>query len=101
MNSQSTSENELWNNTHVQLVRDLEKKGTLWRFNSKHLTLWTDEIIKGNSAGINEEPDWEKHVEVVMVPPNSKRQQSGSPKEEKQNTNHNTFQGVLETTMAL
>lgn len=26
-----SAENELWNEMHVRLVRDLEKRGTLWR----------------------------------------------------------------------
>jgi len=48
------SENELWNDTHITLVQDLEKRGILWRYSSKHLKVWTDCIISGNSGGVNE-----------------------------------------------
>ena len=59
------SDNELWNDTHITLVQDLEKRGTLWRYSSKHLKLWTDCIISGNSGGVNDEPNWEDHIEAV------------------------------------
>ena len=51
-----TGENDLWNDIHCALVRDLEKKGILNRYGVKHLKLWTDQIIEGKSAGIGEEP---------------------------------------------
>ena len=33
---------ELWSHCHTNLLRDLEKKGTLWRYNHRHLKVWTD-----------------------------------------------------------
>lgn len=92
-------ENDLWNQTHVQLVRDLEKRGTIWRYSSKHLTLWTDEILKGNSSGANEEPEWSDHIEAVVVPPKSRRQ--SPPKEQKGNSTEPTSPSTLETLLAL
>ena len=83
MSSTSTvrgSDNELWNETHVALVKYLEKRGTLWRYGAKHLKLWTDEILNGNSGGANDEPLWDKHIDAVSVPPKTKKTQAtGSP----------------------
>lgn len=84
--SANKQENDTWNQTHVYLVRDLERRGYLWRYNTKHLKLWTDEILNGNSSGINEEPDWTKHIEATVVPPKSKRL-SGSPREQQPSNN--------------
>ena len=69
----STSENDLWNDVHVSLVRDLEKRGVMWRYNIHHLKHWTDEIVNGKSSGIGDEPDWDKCVDIVKVPPKNKR----------------------------
>ena len=71
--SGKSADNESWNDIHVALLKDLEKRGTLWRYGTKHLKLWTDEIMSGNSAGINEEPVWEKHIDAVSVPPKMKK----------------------------
>lgn len=65
--------NELWNDTHVALVKDLEKRGTLWRYGTKHLKLWTDQIVSGNSGGASDEPIWEDHIDAVFAPPKTKR----------------------------
>lgn len=76
MNSSSTangSDNEVWNETHIALVQDLEKRGTLWRYSAKHLKLWTDDILSGNSGGINDEPKWEEHIEAISFPPKTKK----------------------------
>lgn len=64
-----TGENDLWNDVHCALVRDLEKKGILNRYGVKHLKLWTDQIIKGQSAGVGEEPKWENYIDQVGIPP--------------------------------
>lgn len=64
-----TDKNELWNDVHCNLVRELEKLGTLQRYGHKHLKLWTDLIIEGKSGGVGEEPAWEKYIDVVGVPP--------------------------------
>ena len=66
-------ENELWNQIHVTLVRDLETKGILWRYGIKHLKLWTDLILDGKCSGAGEEPTWEEYLEPVIVPPKSRR----------------------------
>lgn len=71
-----SAENELWNEMHVGLVRDLEKRGTLWRYGTKHLKLWTDQIVSGTSGGVNDEPVWEEHIDAVLVPPKVKKPQS-------------------------
>jgi hypothetical protein len=60
-NSNKT-ENELWNDIHVSLVRDLEKKGIMWRYNISDLKLLTDMIYEGFLSGIGEEPIWEDHA---------------------------------------
>ena len=64
-----SSENEVWNELHVQLVRDLEKKGVLWRYGVKHLKLWTDLMLTGQVAGVGEEPEWEQHLDKIITPP--------------------------------
>ena len=69
----TSTENELWNDIHYALVRDLEKKGALQRYGVKHLKLWTDLILEGKSAGVGEEPPWEEYIEQVGVPPKSPR----------------------------
>ena len=57
-------QNELWTDEiHVNLVRDLESKGLLWRYGVKHLKLWTDMILGGKCSGVGEEPQWQEHLE--------------------------------------
>ena len=73
-----SSENEVWNELHVQLVRDLEKKGVLWRYGVKHLKLWTDLMLTGQVAGVGEEPEWEQHLDKIITPPKSKRHSSST-----------------------
>lgn len=60
-------DNELWNDIYVVLVKDLEKRGILWRYGIKYFKLWIDEIMSGNLVGINEELVWEKYIDVVFV----------------------------------
>lgn len=67
------SDNEVWNELHVQLVRDLEKRGMLWRYGVKHLKFWTDLVLSGESSGVGEEPDWQQHLDKVHTPPKSRR----------------------------
>lgn len=76
MSSGTQSENEDWNETHLTLVRDLERKGILWRYGVKHLKLWTDMIVDGNLSGVGEEPEWSEHLEAIVVPPKSRRSTS-------------------------
>ena len=52
----STSENDLWNDVHISLVSDLEKRGVMWRYNIHHLKHWTNEIVDGKSSGVGDEP---------------------------------------------
>jgi len=66
------SKNELWNQCHANLLRDLEKKGTLWRYNHRHLKVWTDLISEGKASGVGEEPNWEEHIAYVNIPPKRK-----------------------------
>ena len=61
--------NEIWNNTHIRLVRDLEKKGTFSRYGERHLKLWTDLIVSGTSKGVGDEPLWEEFINEIGVPP--------------------------------
>jgi hypothetical protein len=60
------------------LVRDLERKGILWRYAVKHLKLWTDMIVDGKLSDVGEEPERSEHLEEIIVPPKS-RSQSVSP----------------------
>ena len=69
-------ENDLWNEVHCALVRDLEKKGIVNRYGVKHLKLWTDQIIEGKSAGVGEEPKWENYIDQVGIPPKPPARQS-------------------------
>lgn len=71
-----TGENDLWNEVHCALIRDLEKKCTVNRYGVKHLKLWTDQIIEGKSAGIGEEPQWENYIDKIGVPPKPLARQS-------------------------
>ena len=70
------SKNDLWNDLHCDLVRDLEKKGTISRYSVHHLKLWTDQIIDGRSAGIGDEPKWEEFIELIGVPPKQGREKN-------------------------
>ena len=72
-NNRTAAENELWNDVHVSLVRDLEKKGVMWRYNINHLKHWTDAIVDGKSSGVGDEPDWDKCIDIVRVPPKNMR----------------------------
>ena len=47
--------NGQWNEIHVNLVRNLEKKGTRMRYGTQHLTLWTNMILEGRIS-MEEEP---------------------------------------------
>ena len=71
--SATQEQNELWNEIHVKLVRDLESRGILWRYGVKHLKIWTDMIIDGKCSGVGEEPQWEEHLEQVIIPPKSRK----------------------------
>ena len=62
------SVNEIWNNTHVRLLRDLEKD-TFPRYGVKHLKLWTDLIVSGRSKGVGDKPSWEEFIREIGVPP--------------------------------
>jgi len=75
--SSTKSNNDTWNDVHCELVRDLEKKGTIVRYSVRHLKLWTDLIIKGTSAGIGDEPHWEEYVDLIGVPPKKRKEISG------------------------
>lgn len=66
---QLKTSNDVWNDIHVDLVRDLEKKGTISRYSVRHLKLWTELIVEGKSAGLGDEPDWEEFIDVIGVPP--------------------------------
>ena len=61
--------NEILNNTHITLVRDVEKKGTFPRYGVRHLKLWNDLIVSGKSKSIGDEPSWEEYISEIGVPP--------------------------------
>lgn len=71
-------QNELWNEIHINLVQDLESKGLLWRYGVKHLKLWTDMIMDGKCSGVGEEPQWEEHLEKVIIPLKSRKRSASS-----------------------
>ena len=64
--------NDNWNSIHVQLRKSFKKAGTLDQYGIPHLSLWTDLIMQGRVSGVNEEPDWNKHLDVVKVRPITK-----------------------------
>lgn len=66
--------NDIWNDVHCDLVRELEKKGIITRYNVRHLKLWTDLIVKGKSAGVGNEPNWEEFIDIIGVPPKKRRE---------------------------
>lgn len=66
--------NDIWNDVHCDLVRELEKKGIITRYNVRHLKLWIDLIVKGKSAGVGNEPNWEKFIDIIGVPPKKRRE---------------------------
>jgi len=70
--------NDLWNDLHCDLVRELEKKGTLSRYSVRHLKLWTDYILEGKSAGVGDEQKWEDHIDLVGVPPLKRKEKENS-----------------------
>jgi hypothetical protein len=96
------TENELWNDIHVSLVRDLEKKGIMWRYNISHLKLWTDMIYEGFLSGIGEEPMWEDHLEIVRVPPKSRRSNVNPSNSSLScnSSNNSSFNGSFSTSTA-
>ena len=63
------SENNEWNEVHIDLRKKLEKTGTLNRFGVVHLSLWTDLIMNGIVSGSEEEPDWSKYRHITSVDP--------------------------------
>lgn len=90
-------ENELWNQIHVTLVRDLETKGILWRYGIKHLKLWTDLILDGKCSGAGEEPTWEEYLEQVIVPPKSRRTCTSASSTSSSSSSNNTSQEEIST----
>ena len=79
-NPGTKTSNDTWNDVHCDLVRDLEKKGTIVRYSIRHLKLWTDLIVDGKSAGVGDEPNWEEFIDIIGVPPKKRRDKSvGSP----------------------
>ena len=74
--SKEKGDNEVWTDTHISLVDDLQKRGSLWRYSAKHLKLWTDQMVSGKSGGVNDEPKWEDHISAVSLPPKSKKSPS-------------------------
>ena len=63
------SGNKDYNATMVGLVEYLRKKGRQDRYAPKHLDLWTSEIIEGNLAGPDEEPEWENFLDKIDFAP--------------------------------
>lgn len=59
-------------------MRELEKKGTISRYNVRHLKLWTDHICEGKSAGVGDEPKWEEVIDFVGVPPKQRKEKAAT-----------------------
>ena len=95
----SKEENDLWNEIHISLVRDLETKGILWRYGVKHLKLWTDMIINGKCSGVGEEPVWEDHLEQVIIPPKSRKSNVSSSTSTTSSDDGQTTRGLMEMLM--
>lgn len=86
--------NEVWNNTHIHLVQDLQKKGTFTRYGVRHLKLWTDLIVSGKSKGVGDEPPWEDFISEIGVQP--KHRSVAGNKDDQDRNNMNTNQ-LLQT----
>jgi hypothetical protein len=89
------SVNETWNNTHIMLVRDLEKKGTFPRYGVRHLKLWTDLIVSGRSKGVGDEPSWEESINEIGVPPKGRDDKQN--KEKRKDKSDTTTNQLLQT----
>ena len=89
------SVNEIWNNTHIRLVRDLEKKGIFSRYGVRHLKLWTDLIVSGTSKGVGDEPLWEEFINEIGVPPKGRDEKQN--KEKQKDKSNVTTNQLLQT----
>jgi hypothetical protein len=72
-NPQEKKGNSQYNNAFVQLVRDLERKGTKGSFSNKHLNLWADHIAQGLSCGADDPPNWEQYLDEIEFLPRDKK----------------------------
>ena len=84
------SSNDCWNEHHIQLVKELEKKGTLSRYSVKHLKVWTDCILEGKSAGVGDEPNWGCYIDLVGVPPKKPHEKGKLPVAERSDSSPST-----------
>ena len=89
------SVNEIWNNTHIRLVQDLEKKGIFSRYGVRHLKLWTDLIVSGTSKGVGDEPLWEEFINEIGVPPKGRDEKQN--KEKQKDKSNVTTNQLLQT----
>ena len=55
--------NSKFNTCMVELIRYLEQKGSRYRYNVKHLNLWTQLIVDGQLVGPTEEPKWDAYLQ--------------------------------------
>ena len=57
--------NSKFNTCMVELIRYLEQKGSRYRYNLKHLNLWTQLIVDGQLVGPTEEPKWDAYSQQL------------------------------------
>lgn len=95
-NKEKKSSNDVWNNVHCDLIRELEKKGTISRYSTRHLKVWTDQIVEKKSVGAADEPKWENLIDLVGIPPRQGREKN---KEKSPDTSSNTSGDDLLKTM--
>ena len=93
------SSNDCWNEHHIQLVKELEKKGTLSRYSVKHLKVWTDCILEGKSVGIGDEPNWGSYIDLVGVPPKKSHEKGKLPVSESSDTSTPSTGDLLKAMM--
>lgn len=89
------SSNDLWNDCHCDLVRDLQKKGTIHRYSVRHLKLWTDHMVEGRSAGSGDEPSWEDFIDIVGVPPKQRGEKKATPSQESSGTSDQLLKTMM------
>ena len=61
----------------------------------KHLKLWTDMILDGKCCGVGEEPQWEEHLEQVIIPPKSRKSSSTTSSSEGGNSDRSIIELMM------
>lgn len=89
------STNDLWNDIHCDLVMELKKKGTISRYNVRHLKLWTDHTMGQKSAGVGDEPKWEEFIDFVGVPPKQRKEKAAASTSSPENSSDQLLRALI------